>query len=508
MDRNTQLPSSYVTADRKSSLLKKWGPLLEETKNAPAITDEHTRIMTALVLENQEQDLRKKGMLSESIGSEGVFTGYAQGDPAFDDKEGGCPPPCPGEYGGSVCPTNNDFYARGDARLPKMVLPMIRRTFPSLIANELVGVQPMAGPVGQAFALRMKYDGENLACYTPDGGCTMNAPTSAGFGPYGFRGFGQEAGYNYLNTAHTGTTAAALSGLGVEGTATSGSCFDFTQEDMGVADLLKNTECATNFPQMSLCIEKTSVEAGTRRLAVKFSNEVAEDLQAMHGINLDSEMAALMSYEIQAEIDREIIVRMINIALKGGNYSTWSPCSADGRWSAERAHNLYQHIQVQAQLIATKTRRGCANFLVVTPYVAAILKSMSGFSAYNVDANVTNCTGSETGMARVGTLGGMRVYMDTRTEAQFQAGTRGQRVDYILLGYKGQDYFDTGLIYAPYVPVQIARTMGPNDFSPRIGLRTRYAIVENLFGAENYYHVIVLKGLTDCCESTCKKFMW
>ena len=182
------------------------------------------------------------------------------------------------------------------------------------------------------------------------------------------------------------------------------------------------------------------------------------------------------------------------------------PANADGRWSAERAVNLWQHIRVQARLISLRNRRGAANFAVVTPYAAAILETLPNFKSFTVDGNVDQ----QTGNSRAGTLGNIKVYVDTRSEAQYQSGHRPDRVDYILLGYKGTEAWDSGLIYLPYIPVMVQRTMGPNDFSPRIGLATRYAIAANLNGAENYYHCIILTGLTsefDAATSD-KKFMW
>ena len=492
----------FIDKSRAKQLVEKWTPLLDATsKGLNGVEDAHTRLATAMILENEEKwcyqspearEFESTKLLSEAIGSAGtggVFTAYNGTVNA-------------GEYGGAQCPTNNDFYARGDARLPKILIPMIRRTFPELIANEIVGVQPMAGPIGIAFALRFKYDGNNLACWTPDGGCSMNPPISAGFGPYGFRSFGNESGYQLLNTAHTGTTAAGLSGLGVQGTATSGSSFDMVAADMGVAEILRNFECSTNLPQMSLCLEKTAVEAGKRWLAAKFSPDVEQDLQNMHGLDVEEEMINMMSYEIQAEIDRELIMRMVNIALKAGfcrGWSVWSPASADGRWQAERLTTLYAKIILEANRIAIRNRRGAANFIVATPTVIAMLEQMKNFNAYDINGTIDS---QQVGVARVGILGNrFRVYRDTRTEAQFHAGIRNQELNYLLLGYKGPEYYDTGIVYCPYIPVMIQKTIGPNDFSPRIGLSTRYGVIENLFGAENYYHVIIIKDLNfqGCC---------
>jgi hypothetical protein len=217
-----------------------------------------------------------------------------------------------------------------------------------------------------------------------------------------------------------------------------------------------------------------------------------------------------MSYEIQAEIDREMLMRMVQVALNAGSgqgYSTWTPSTADGRWLAERNRDLYAKIIVEANRIAIRNRRGAANFIVGTPKVAAILEMLPEFQWMQVQGNVNT---QPVGIARVGNLGGrFNVYRDTRTEAQFLgnagkpdyalAGAAGNQrqteLNYVLLGYKGPEFYDTGIIYCPYIPVMVQRTVGPNDFAPRVGLLTRYGVVDNIFGAELYYHVIIVKDL-------------
>jgi hypothetical protein len=227
----------------------------------------------------------------------------------------------------------------------------------------------------------------------------------------------------------------------------------------------------------------------------------------MNGIDIDTELTNAMSYELQAEIDREMIVRMIQVALNAGfgtGYSVWSPASADGRWLVERNRDFYQRLIIEANRIAVRNRRGAANFIVATPRVCAILEMLPDFQWVPVQGNVNS---QPVGVAKVGNLGGrFNVYRDTRTEAQFEQGRGGgydnlagaprtTRVEYALLGYKGPEFYDTGIIYCPYIPVMVQRTIGPNDFSPRVGLLTRYGVVDNIFGANLYYHVILLSGL-------------
>jgi len=494
---------------KQELLLEAWRPLLEtHGDDLPAIENRNQALVTAQLLQNQTDYMKANpdvygpnvfDPLEEAIGTAGVFTGYGASDPVFNDPNASIDDcrPCVGQFGNSVCPTNNDFYARGDARIPSAIMPMIRRTYPQLLANKIVGIQPMNGPLGYATAIRFKYDNENFAAFTPDGGSTLNPPASS----FENRSNGQEAGYNFLNTGHSGTLSPALTGLGVEGTDTSGSCFDFIAEDGGVAELLKNVECSTSCAQMSMCIEKQSVEAGSRCLAIKYSNELDEDLKNMYGISVGDEMTNAMTYELQAEIDREILMRMLQIALKAKQYSIWNPAEADGRWQGERNVTLWQHIMIEAQLMQTRNRLGAANFAVVTPTVAAMLQSLPNFTTFKVDANVMN----KSGHSEAGSIGNIRVYVDSRTEAQFQSNIRGTRVDYILLGYKGSSPTETGLVYLPYIPVQKYETRGTHDFAPRIGLRTRYALATNLFGAENFYHVIILKGLRDCMTGDCTR---
>jgi hypothetical protein len=209
-----------------------------------------------------------------------------------------------------------------------------------------------------------------------------------------------------------------------------------------------------------------------------------------------------MSYEIQAEIDREMVIRMIQTCLtvgKGPGYTYWHAASADTRWLGERNRDFYSKVIVEANRIAIRNRRGSANFIIATPRVCAILEMLPEFQWMPVNGNVNT---QPTGIAKVGTLGGrFQVYRDTRTDAQNLNGERGSLTDpnsyleYALLGYKGTEYYDTGIVYCPYIPVMIQRTIGPNDFTPRVGLMTRYGVVDYIFGASLYYHVIIVKGL-------------
>ena len=472
----------HINKDYAQTLVEKWSPVLDfKSDKVSEISNETTRLNTAILLENQEKWCLNEGNTSGG-GSNGVF-GANSGGPS-----------------GAQGARSGDSYATGDARLPKVLIPMIRRTFPELITNEIVGVQPMTGPVGLAFAMRYKYEDSALG-YSANGDGN-NLEGSMG-GPQSTSGRGataKELGYNYLNSAFTGTSAAFLSGGGSE--------WDVLVEDQGVGAFISQFELSSKIPQITVSFEKTAVEALTRRLAAKWSVELEQDLKNMNGIDIDAELTNAMSYEIQAEIDREMIARMIQVCLNAGagiGYSTWSAVSADGRWSGERARDFYNRLVVEANRVAIRNRRGAANFIIATPRICAILETLPNFSWMPVNGNVNT---QPVGIAKVGSVGGrFQIYRDTRTEAQVNPGytssnqgggyasARTKPIDYALLGYKGSEYYDSGIVYCPYIPVMVQRTIGPNDFSPRVGLLTRYGVVDHIFGASLYYHLIICTGL-------------
>lgn len=488
-------PSSLIDPSRARMLLEKWAGVLDaESKTLKPITDKHTRQATAMLLENQEQFLIE----ANTAGNGGVFGSGSVGM---------------SQWGAKGTP-GTDAYAQNDNRIPKILIPMIRRTFPELITNEIVGVQPMSGPVGLAFALRYRYNSEVLNSNGIDGTGTSGTGYSGGSSISG-----KEMGFQLVDNQFTGTSADYLSGASLTGyadwnTAMSANSamsagISFNHQDMGVAQLLKNYELTGNIPTVDITFEKTSIEAGTRRLAARYSLELEQDLKNMNGIEADTEFVNAMSYEIQAEIDREVIIRMLQVTLDKGNISFWSPATADARWVMERNRDFYQKLVIEANNIAIRNRRGAANFIVCTPKVSAILEALPEFQFAPVQGSVNT---NSIGVAKVGNLGGrFNVYRDTRTIAQ--TGKFGQKdawsgngsfpeIDYALLGYKGSEYFDTGLIYCPYIPVMLQRTIGPNDFAPRIGVMTRYGIVSNIFGSDLYYGLVIVTGLGELFDPT------
>ena len=465
-------PQSFIDQNRATTLLEKWGPVLDYTSDSvKPINDANTRLNTAILLENQEKWCLEEANTAGNGGALGSSHSYSPN-----------------------ASNSTDSYANGDTRLPKVLIPMIRRTFPELITNDIVGVQPMSGPVGLAFALRYAYQSDTLGSGTDGGGGPTPAP-----GAPGYTGDvpAHELGYQLLDTRFTGASSQQLSGA-------AGGYWDFADQDRGVAQILSAFEITGNIPQVEVKFEKTAVEAGTRRLGARWSVELEQDLKNMNGIDIDAEITNAMSYEIQAEIDREMLMRMIQSALTAGfgpGFSIWSPVSADGRWLAERNRDFYQRLIVEANRIAVRNRRGAANFIVATPRVCAILEMLPEFQWMSVSGDVNT---QPVGIGKVGSLGGrFNVYRDTRTEVQNTnvysgsgySGNVPTNIEYALLGYKGPEFYDTGIIYCPYIPVMVQRTIGPNDFAPRVGLLTRYGVVDNIFGSNLYYHVVIVQGL-------------
>jgi hypothetical protein len=473
--KNVNPASGYIDRSRAQQLIEKWSPVLDYTSDKVApIENEHQRLSTAILMENQERWCIEE--TGNSSGTAGVFGGAG-----------------PVSVGNGF---SGDSYATGDSRLPKILIPMVRRTFPELITNEIVGVQPMSGPVGLAFALRYRYEANSLGSNGLDiNGGAGSGQTTVGAGVNRQVSDEKELGYQYLDTRFTGTSAAQLSG-NAEGD------FSILAQDRGVAALLSQFELTGNIPQVVVEFSKTAVEAGTRRLAARWSVELEQDLKNMNGLDIDSELTNAMSYEIQSEIDREMVIRMVQVCLtagKGTGYTYWNAASADARWLGERNRDFYSKVIIEANRIAIRNRRGSANFIIATPRVCAILEMLPEYQWMPVNGNVNT---QPTGIAKVGTLGGrFQIYRDTRTDAQYLDGSRGDvnnpanALEYALLGYKGSEYYDTGIVYCPYIPVMIQRTIGPNDFAPRVGLMTRYGVVDHIFGANLYYHVIIVKGL-------------
>ena len=457
MNETTTRPNqNYIDNNRAQSLLEKWSPVLDYTSDkVSSIDNANTRLNTAILLENQEEWCIREANTGGATG--GASSAFGSGAGGSSINQGG------GDGGYA----SGDNYAANDARLPKILIPMIRRTFPELITNEIVGVQPMSGPVGLAFALRYKYSNAKIsdgsARSNLGSGPSVGGTVAAGSGPDG-ENVG-ELGHNNLDSGFTGASASALvaaqgtaADLNTETTVNAAHWLSagFNATDSGFAAALSAFELdnAKDAGSVELSFEKTAVEAGTRRLNARWSVELEQDLKNMNGIDVDAELTNAMSYEIQAEIDREMIIRMIQTATsagKGVGYSLYKPQSADARWMAERNRDFYQKLIVEANRLAVRNRRGAANFIVATPRVCAILEMLPEFSWMTVDGNVNT---QPVGVAKVGNVGGrFNIYRDTRTEGTYNLGAaEAAKIEYALLGYKGPEYYDTGIIYCPYIP--------------------------------------------------------
>jgi len=418
-------------------LQEKWAPVLE-SQEAGKITDAHKRQVTAVVLENQEKALSEERSLTETAAN---ATG-----------------------------SNIDNW-------DPVLISLVRRATPAMLAFDLVGVQPMTGPTGLIFAMKSKY--------STQGG------TEALFNE-------ADTGFSGAASGDTGTADAGnndpFSGDDPTSGGSVGTDADTVAEYMpGSGNATATAEAQGNsgpaIPSMAFSIDKTTVTAKSRALKAEYTTELAQDLKAIHGLSAETELANILSTEILAEMNREII-RLVNIGAKvstrgaaAGTFNATNTTDNGGaRWSVERYKALVQAIEHEANQIAVDTRRGKGNWVLVSNNVAAALNAagvmdtgMGALGAQQMDSDVT-------GGLLAGTLNGnIKVYVDP------YAG-----VDYFNVGYKGTNPYDAGMFYCPYVPLSMMKTIGENDFQPRIGFKTRYGIADNPFvtaGAGNnvYY---------------------
>ena len=425
-------------------LQEKWSPLLDYEGLDP-IKDSHRRAVTAILLENQERTIREeREFLYESPtnstasganpGLGGVTTGAMQG---FDP----------------------------------VLISLIRRSMPNLIAYDLCGVQPMNGPTGLIFAMRSRYKAQ-------DGTETFYNEVDSAFS-------GQDSGFNNTN----GWTNGAV-GMGTTTQAAAGnnpSILDSTnanQQAYNVGQGMRTDEAESlgeseQFNQMAFSIEKVTVTAKSRALKAEYSLELAQDLKAIHGLNAEAELANILSTEILAEINREVIRTIYKIAKPGAQVNTATAGTFDldvdsnGRWSVEKFKGLIFQIERDANAIAQQTRRGKGNTILCSADVASAL-AMAGVLDYTPALNA-NLNVDDTGNTFAGVLQGKyRVYIDP-----YSANVSANQ--FYVVGYKGSSPYDAGLFYCPYVPLQMVRAVGENTFQPKIGFKTRYGMVANPF---------------------------
>ena len=383
-------------------LQKKWSPVLEHSDVAE-IKDPYRKAVTAVVLENQEKALREeKQALWEATHENATGASIDNYDP--------------------------------------VLISLVRRALPNLMAYDVCGVQPMTGPTGLIFAMKSHY-----ASQTGTEALFNEADTD-------FSGAGAHAGSNPVDGAYTTGTGVSTS----------------TAEGFGDS---------TTLNEMAFSIEKTTVTAKSRALKAEYTVELAQDLKAIHGLDAEGELSNILSQEILAEINREVI-RTIYAVAKTGAASTATPGTFDldvdsnGRWSVERFKGLLFNIERDANVIAQDTRRGKGNFLICSSDVASAL-SMAGVLDYAPALN-TNLNVDDTGNTFAGVLNGRyRVYVDP-----YSANT-GAASQFYVAGYKGTSPYDAGLFYCPYVPLQMVRAIDPNTFQPKIGFKTRYGMIAN-----------------------------
>ena len=443
------MTNSYIADPHQRKLLKKWAPILDYGKK---IVNESTKIALAQVFENTRNYYRMKGMINEAGITHDKTIGVKQNGVLRGDERVPYAKPN-GEYG--------DYY------LPNVVMPMLRRIMPDLIANDLVGVQPLNGPVGYALAYRPIYD--------QNGQVGVGDLTSSA-----------EIGLNPTNTAWTGKQLSSNDAEVKDATAWKAYAgtnpnWNGEGQDVGVAEYANLTD---TYPTVSFGLVKSAVEAKTRKLAAHWSPELAEDMQAMHGIDVEKEMVNTLTYEVGAEIDRQIITEMVKAAITGGSVTNWSPISADGLDQMGRLATLLTQVTVEANNIAIRTRRGNANFVVTTPRICALLQqlSMNKFTSFKTTDAMPTVPDSGVGaLAKVGLINDDQQLLVRDSYASTGA------MDYALMGYKGKQPGDSGIIYMPYIPLQLSKVIQPGSFTPSIGARTRYGLMSSPWDAKNYY---------------------
>jgi len=408
--------------------VQKWAPVLDHPELA-AIKDPYKKAVTAVILENQE-----KAMREEAAAYGNMFEAV------------------PNSVGGGMSPVvGGETNIKG---FDPILIGLVRRALPNLMAYDVCGVQPMTGPTGLIFAMRSKY-ANTVASSNTD---LQGRP---------------EAFYNEANTAWAGTgthTAAVLgANIGNVVLANTGTGMDTaTAEDLG-----------TTMAQMGFTIDRVSVVAKSRALKAEYTLELAQDLKAIHGLDAEAELSNILSTEILAEINREVvrtIYAVANVGYTGVSTPTFnlnSTSDTSGRWAVEKFKGLLFAIERASNKIAKDTRRGKGNILIVSTDVASAL-SMTGLLDYQgALTNNTNLAVDDTGNTFAGTLfGRLKVYVDPYSVT----GT-----DYVIVGYKGATPYDAGIFYCPYVPLQMVRAINPDTFQPKIGFKTRYGLVGNPF---------------------------
>jgi hypothetical protein len=447
------------------TFVAKWAPVLDHPELA-AIKDPYRKAVTAVILENQEKAMREEanayGNMFEAV---------------------------PNSAGGGMSPVvGGEGNIKG---FDPILIGLVRRALPNLMAYDVCGVQPMTGPTGLIFAMQAKYANTG-------NGWLNTAP---------------EAFFNEANTAWSANGAhgaAMLTGpgmnTGIGGLGNTNSWSNVTTSNTGVGmSTAYGEDLGTGMAQMGFSIERISVVAKTRALKAEYTLELAQDLKAIHGLDAEAELSNILSTEILAEINREVvrtIYAVANIGYVGLSTNTFNLASASdtsGRWAVEKFKGLLFAIERASNKIAKDTRRGKGNILIVSTDVASAL-SMTGLLDYQgALTNNTNLAVDDTGNTFAGTLfGRLKVYVDPYS-------ITGS--DYVVVGYKGPTPYDAGVFYCPYVPLQMVRAINPDTFQPKIGFKTRYGLVQNPFGTSQQGAETVISGtLTSHTNTYYRKF--
>ena len=437
----------------------KWDSVINHP-DLPAIKDPYRRAVTAVILENQLTEMMKEAGILNETGSPTNFAGT-------------------GGFGGGAA------AAGPVAGFDPILISLVRRSLPNLIAYDVCGVQPMTGPTGLIFAMRTKYSSQG----------------------------GGEAFYNEANTQFSGanglgsmTGSMTISANGTEVFA--GNAQANVAMTTGSAEALGDGAAGNTFQEMAFSIEKVTVTARTRALKAEYSMELAQDLKAVHGLDAETELANILSAEILAEINREVIRTVYMVAKPGAQAGTTSAgtfnldTDSNGRWMVEKIKGLAFQIEREANQIAKLTRRGKGNVMICSSDVASAL-AMAGLLDYqSALQGQVSLTVDDTGNTFAGTIfGRIKVYIDPYAQT---ASTS----EFAVVGYKGSNAYDAGIFYCPYVPLQMVRAVDTGTFQPKIGFKTRYGMVSNPFAegtnqglgamtvrANNYYRAFRIANL-------------
>ena len=413
------------------NLQEKWQPVLNHP-DLPEIKDNYKKAVTSIILENQEKAMKEdNAFLSEAA------------------------------------PANSGFNGSNMQGYDPILISLVRRAMPNLIAYDICAVQPMTGPTGLIFAMKSKFStqgGTEALFNEPDAGFSnddaagdLNSTAMTGDNPA------------VLNDASAGTY---LTGGADYGSATGGGMTTGEAEALGDAS-------ANSFAEMAFSIERSTVTATSRALKAEYTMELAQDLKAIHGLDAETELSNILSAEILAEINREVIRTIYKSAKKGASVNTTTAgifdldTDSNGRWSVEKFKGLMFQIERDANVIAQETRRGKGNIIITSSDVASALQ-MAGVLDYTPALN-NNLQVDDTGNTFAGVLNGRyRVYIDP-----YAANNAASQ--YYVVGYKGTSPYDAGIFYCPYVPLQMVRAVGENTFQPKIGFKTRYGVAQNPF---------------------------